>query len=239
MRQKMKVWLRCFVLQRTKQQVLPDLPPKTRISVNLKLSPAERKIYQTGLPSILQKLHGDRMNKAAATFVASYRYYLDIGSSRKVAFDTALEEINQRLQTDDVNKALLQMLLRGLVGKVKVPAVIAYIRKLMKKEPGAPMLIFVDQKAVKTRLKAALSQMSWGRTGRKIRVGEIVGGMSRKRSDQTVEDFQNGDYDMLLLSKAATTGITLHRAKIVVFAERFWLPSRRGDRHRSPVAGIC
>ena len=50
----------------------------------------------------------------------------------------------------------------------------------------------------------------------------LVGSTNKKDRQQRIKEFQAGKIPIFIGSRAASTGITLHRARHVVFLERYW-----------------
>lgn len=92
-------------------------------------------------------------------------------------------------------------------------------RELLKRIPahvekGQQILVFTDFVQVAESLAQALDTIG-------IRSG-VFGGSNLKKRDENRIAFQNGDLDVLVCTKAAERGLTLHRASVVYHYDISW-----------------
>jgi SNF2 family DNA or RNA helicase len=117
---------------------------------------------------------------------------------------------------DDRSKAL--GMLQGMrkdIGLAKVDAAIEQIDTMLADDE--PVVLFLYHSDVRKRIEEELDK-------RKIAYGTIVGGVSMKRRQQIVDDFQSGKLDVLIGSEACKEGITLTRSRITLHVEYWWTP---------------
>lgn len=123
-------------------------------------------------------------------------------------------EASQAAETALMNEALLKIgYLRRLVGRAKVDAAADWTDRLVRR--GEPVVVFAEH-------MDAIKRFSQHMRRRQIPYGRIVGKTSRKKRDRAVDLFQAGKLPVLIGSKAAKEGITLHRARHLLFIERWW-----------------
>jgi SNF2 family DNA or RNA helicase len=117
---------------------------------------------------------------------------------------------------DDRSKAL--GMLQGMrkdIGLAKVEAAVEQIETMLADDE--PVVLFLYHSEVRKRIEEELDK-------RKIAYGTIVGGVSMKRRQQIVDDFQSGKLDVLIGSEACKEGITLTRSRITLHVEYWWTP---------------
>lgn len=101
--------------------------------------------------------------------------------------------------------------LRYLTAISKIPMAIEYIEQVLA--ANEPVVVFAHHRDVLNALKEHFGN----------RASLIMGGISGEDRQKAVEDFQNGVTDIFLGSiMAAGTGLTLTRARYVVFIELDW-----------------
>ena len=84
---------------------------------------------------------------------------------------------------------------------------------------GVPFLVFCYHKELMSKIEEQLMRTSSGKYFR------IDGDTPTPKRQELVNDFQNGEYQVAILSLlAASTGITLTRSNIILFAEMYWVP---------------
>lgn len=85
---------------------------------------------------------------------------------------------------------------------------------LPKIQEGNQILVFTDFVAVANNLREAYEKAG-------IRAGVFGGGNLKKRDENRIA-FQRGDLDVLICTKAAERGLTLHRASVVYHYDMSW-----------------
>jgi len=105
--------------------------------------------------------------------------------------------------------------------EIKLPAMLDYLDELLENRPGQKVLVFAHHQSILDGFEGRLLQAS--SRGRFIR---IDGRTPPSQRQELVQAFQEDPaIRVALLSiTAASTGITLTAATLVVFAELYWLP---------------
>lgn len=103
--------------------------------------------------------------------------------------------------------------LRRLVGEYKVPAAVDWIARAVR--IGEPVVVFVEHQQTLKRIRRSLKKL-------RIRHVVIQGGTTPQGRQRAIDAFQTGKVPVFLGSKAAKEGITLHRARHLLFVERFF-----------------
>lgn len=178
------------VIRRLLEDVLPEIPPKTRSTVPIRLRPKDEKEYR----------------KAETEFAE----WLE-------------EELKQRLSRGEAKAAAERALaaealtktgyLRRMLGIAKVPAAVDWISKAVRL--GEPVVVFCEHQEVVSRLQKHL-------TKQRIRHVTIDGAATRKQRQYAIDAFQAGLVPVLIGTKAAKEGITLTRARNLLFVERYF-----------------
>jgi SWI/SNF-related matrix-associated actin-dependent regulator 1 of chromatin subfamily A len=109
---------------------------------------------------------------------------------------------------------------RRVLGELKAPAAIEFIRTLRERDDGArkSLVVFAHHRTVVSALAAALAEDA--------AVVTVTGDDSAADRQAAVDAFQAGSAEVLVASiTAASTGLTLTRASTVVFVEADWVPS--------------
>lgn len=206
--------LRCYVIRRTKSEVLLDLPEKSRQSLTYDLEPSARKAYEEVAANI------DRAICAAwrARSIAKARKMVAEGA-------TTVSEAVAAVNRAPPDAAMLSELaivqlgyLRRAVAEAKVPNAIAWLEDEFL-PTGEPLLIFVEHQSTLEALGAALKKLG-------VTWDFIDGSVNQKDRMRKVDDFQQGRTRILVGSKAMAEGWNLTRASHVMFAERWWVPSK-------------
>jgi hypothetical protein len=106
--------------------------------------------------------------------------------------------------------------LRRILGRGKVPGAAAWIASMRRK--GEPVVVFGMFSDVVDVLGQILARM-------RIPYVRLDGTSSRGQRQQAIDAFQRGEVDVFLGMQAAKEGITLHRARHLLFLERWYTPS--------------
>ena len=175
---------RDLCIRRLKSEVLPELPPKTRTFLPIRLSKVERSPYD-------------------------------------IAQDEWERKIDEHyLRGEPLPKGMmLNMLndLRHICGRVKTSYATDWITQY-NQQTGKPIVVFTHHRDVMKLIGAGL--------GSDIKVAYIGGDVSSKKRQVIVENFQDGQIDVLICNTiAAKEGITLTKADTVLFIEREWIPT--------------
>jgi SNF2 family DNA or RNA helicase len=190
--------VRPFLLRRTKQEVLLDLPPKTEIAESVELGPAQRAIYE----SIRLAMHA-RVREAIASS--------GIGRSQIVILDALLKLrqaccdprlLKLSTNTAKAGSAKLERLME------MVPALVAEGRGILLFSQFTSMLALIEDALKMAGLEYVLLT---GDTGDRA---------------TPVRRFQSGAVPLFLVSlKAGGTGLNLTAADTVILYDPWWNPA--------------
>lgn len=102
-------------------------------------------------------------------------------------------------------------------GKAKIDSAVEWAMEYVSQD--LPLVIFAHHREVIGGIVGKLRDKG-------VRVGMIDGSISHDQRGQTIDDFQDGRLDIIVLSiKAGGVGITLTRASHVLMVERAWVPA--------------
>lgn len=202
--EKIRKQLTPFILRRTKQQVLPDLPPKTIIPLTCTLTQTQVYMYQQ-ITEELRWQFQDAWKDESGTQKNSIQLLTALLRLRQVCIAPSL--ITREENTDFIieQSCKIQTLLELLEDPLA---------------SGHKVVIF-------SQFTQLLSQLE---TPLKLRYPEVkrfkLTGQTHNRS-AVVDNFQNhnGPGIMLASLKAAGTGITLHSADYVFLMDPWWNPA--------------
>lgn len=180
------------ILRRLLSDVASDIPPKRRVTLECALPLDIRAEY-------------DQVVEEFGDWLDRYLPRLLGGQSAKV------EEATERALAAEPLAKLAY--LRRVIGRGKVPAAAAWIRQMVKK--GEPVVIFGAFSDVMSLLGQALSKLG-------IAYVRLDGTCSIEQRQAAVDAFQGGEIDVFLGTQAAKEGITLHRARHLLFLERWY-----------------
>lgn len=124
---------------------------------------------------------------------------------------------------------------RQATGIAKAPYVATFVQALL--EAGETCLLFAHHHKVVEILNDVLA--GW-------KPGMVTGRQSRDEKDDSVQRFQSGETPLCIISLRACSGLNMHAAKCVIFAELDWSPAvhsqaedrahRMGQEHDSVLA---
>lgn len=103
--------------------------------------------------------------------------------------------------------------LRRIAGKGKTNAAIDWAARAVR--VGEPVVIFAEHTDVIDRISDSLHKQN-------LRHVKLYGKTPKKKRTGLVKMFQRGEVPIFLGSKAASTGITLTRARHLLFVEYYW-----------------
>jgi superfamily II DNA or RNA helicase len=190
--------VRPFILRRTKQQVLSDLPEKTIVIQPIELDEAQRDLYETVRIASTQQIRDEVAKKG---FKQSQIMILDaLLKLRQVCCDARLVKLSAAKKV--TNSAKLEQLLQMLSEL---------------SEEGRKILIFSQFTSMLDLIAPELDRLH-------LPYVELRGD-TRDRTTP-VERFQNGDVPIFLLSlKAGGTGLNLTAADVVIHFDPWWNPA--------------
>lgn len=178
------------MIRRLLEDVLPEIPPKTRSKVTVSLRPKDEAEYR----------------KAEKDFAA----WLEEELERRMKAGEARTTAERALAAEALVKTGY---LRRLLGLAKVPAAVDWIGRAVR--VGEPVVVFCEHQEVISRLQTLL-------TKQRIRHVAIDGGTGRKQRQVAIDAFQAGLVPVFIGTKAAKEGITLTRARNLLFIERYF-----------------
>ena len=178
------------MIRRLLEDVLPEIPPKTRSRLTVGLRPKDEAEYR----------------KAEKDFAA----WLEEELERRMKAGEARTTAERALAAEALVKTGY---LRRLLGLAKVPAAVDWIGRAVR--IGEPVIVFCEHQEVVTRLQTLL-------TKQRIRHVTIDGGTGRKQRQVAIDAFQAGLVPVVIGTKAAKEGITLTRARNLLFVERYF-----------------
>ncbi len=193
--------VRQFMLRRMKQQALTDLTAKQYQFLNVQLPDADMQKYLK-----VEKEFSDWLDTKIRGEVAE-----ELPDLEGEDLDA---EVAKRSHAALAAQNLVQFgHLRRFVGRLKAPLAASWIVEAV--QAREPVVVFAEHQDVIGLIASAL-----GRRG--IRYGIIDGKTTKTRRHSLVKEFQDKKViDVLLCSSAAKEGLTLTRARHVLFAERF------------------
>ncbi|HEX3598418.1 MAG TPA: DEAD/DEAH box helicase [Polyangiaceae bacterium] len=191
-----------FVLRRTKEQVLKELPPKTFLTRHVELLGAERELYESIRVAAHAEVRGIIRKKGlGASTVAILDALMKL---RQVCCHPKLVAVERARHVRDSSKldTFLSMLETQL----------AEGRRVLVFSQFARMLAMISEELLKRGRRHAL-----------------LTGATRDRQ-ATIDSFQGGKVDVFLISlKAGGTGLTLTRADTVIHYEPWWNPAAQAQ----------
>ncbi|GGY55699.1 helicase/SNF2 family domain protein [Bacterioplanes sanyensis] len=187
-----------FMLRRTKEEVVSELPAKTEIVQYVELGGQQRTLYESIRMS---------MQKRMQELIASQ------GMERShIQFLDALLKLRQAC----ISPALVKL---DQAAKVKECAKFEWLQQQLPQllEEGRNILIFSQFTQVLGLIESQLKQQQ-------ITYSKLTG-QTRKRQ-QAIERFQSGDARVFLISlKAGGSGLNLTAADVVVHMDPWWNPA--------------
>ena len=178
------------MIRRLLEEVVPEIPPKTRSTVPITLRPRDAAEYQ----------------RAEDDFAD----WLETELQRRMSYGEALAVAQRALAAEALVKTGY---LRRLLGQGKVHAASDWVARAVRL--GEPVVVFAEHREVIERLQGLLKRQ---------RIGFVTldGSAARLDRQRAIDQFQAGKVPVFIGSKAAMTGITLTRAKHLLFVERFY-----------------
>jgi SWI/SNF-related matrix-associated actin-dependent regulator of chromatin subfamily A-like protein 1 len=144
---------------------------------------------------------------------SDFASWLEAELQRRMSLGEALVTAQRALAAEALTKAGY---LRRLLGHAKVHAASDWIARATRL--GEPVVVFAEHKEVISLLQGLL---------RRQRIGFVTLDGSATRVDRqvSIDLFQQGRVPVFIGSKAASTGITLIRARHLLFVERYYTSS--------------
>ena len=189
--------VRPFILRRTKNKVLSELPPRTEILLQAQLSPVERKRYEDARMAAVAELSGVVENDKPGE-----------QRMRTLAWLTRLRQLacHPRLVDKTWSKSSAKLdLLLNLVDELR--------------DGDHRALIFSQFVKHLSVIRESLDQ-------RGVSYQYLDGSTPAKERQRRVDAFQEGEGDLFLISlKAGGTGLNLTAADYVIHLDPWWNPA--------------
>lgn len=197
-RQSLNQRIRPYLLRRTKEQVLKELPPKTEIIEKIHLEESQRDLYESIRLAMETKIQSVIQNKGLAN---SQIIILDaLLKLRQVCCDPRLLKLTQ-------------------AKKVETSAKLAFLMEMLVSllEEGRKILLFSSFTSMLTLIEEELNK-------KKILYEKLTGSTLDRQTP--IQRFQNGDTPLFLISlKAGGTGLNLTAADTVIHYDPWWNPA--------------
>lgn len=200
-----------IMIRRTKDQVLKDLPSKTRTMIPFVVDEAGDKIYRKEEISAIDRLREIRKERQ------EWKALVDAlpEADRKAYIAKHAERAIRAAGLKDLEVREIEKLKEAAVN-AKYPECIEYILGL--KETQGKILIFGVHHKTIDRLVASFREKG-------IKTEFIDGRVTGIDRQNVVDAFQSGDLEILVCGiRAASTGLTLTASHTVVFVELDWTP---------------
>ena len=187
-----------YMLRRTKDQVVKELPPKTEIICNIELLGPQRDLYESIRLSVEKKLKKAIQDRGIAS---SQIIILDaLLKLRQVCCDPRLLSLEQakKVKTSEKLNFLMKMLTQLLQEG----------RKILLFSSFSSMLKLIEEELAKQKISYV-----------------VLTGNTRDR-ETPIQKFQEGKVSVFLISlKAGGTGLNLTAADTVIHYDPWWNPA--------------
>jgi len=137
--------------------------------------------------------------------------------------DWLLQSLKARLEEGDAERTAQRALaaealvkigyLRRICGFGKVQAAVDFAARAIR--IGEPVVFFAEHSAIIKRLSSLLRKSN-------LRHCLLIGSTPKSKRKAMIDKFQAGEFPIFIGSKAASTGITLHKAAHLVFLESYY-----------------
>ena len=193
-----------IMIRRLKQDVLAQLPPKSRQKVELEVAPAIVKKIQAILRTNEARKKSDPTNHRLERFFER---------TDMLDFDSYLEGASKAAADEDSS----YMQAYSLTAEAKVEGVVAFVDTLLQNE--VKTIVFAHHFSMLDALEAYAVKKNVGFV-------RIDGSVNANARHEAVNSFQeNSEVLLAILSlTACATGLTLTASSTVVFAEFSWTP---------------
>ncbi len=190
--------VRPFILRRTKDKVLKELPARTEITLHAELSPFERKLYEDVRVAAIAELSGESTESGQS---GQHRI-------RTLAWLTRLRQLacHPRLVDPSWKK-----------GSAKLELLMNLVEELREGEHRA--LVFSQFVKHLSVIREELDKKG-------IQYQYLDGATPASERQRRVDAFQNGEGELFLISlKAGGTGLNLTAADYVIHLDPWWNPA--------------
>lgn len=218
--EKLKALIKPFVLRRTKDQVLPDMPPVTFEHLTLEPGPVDIPLL---FPDWLQGRTLAEFNAELEALNAT------VASTLKGKEGGALDAAIAAL-------AASSSALRRYVGCSIVDAYVTRVREELRRGDTDKLVIFAHHRAVIDALRAGLVEFD---------PATVYGGTAPDKRDRLIDSFNKPNGRRLFIGQlqAAGTAINLQAAHRLDFVEMSWVPGENAQAamrvHRQGQKNHC
>ena len=193
-----------FILRRTKEEVLDELPEKIVYEQMVELSPEEMQIYEATRKYVedhlSKKAGGNREKQADGQEHVKIEFFAELTKLRLCACSASLAYDDWQRESSKT-EALL-----GLIGQISAVE-------------GNSVLVFSQFTSYLAQVKAALDRKG-------LRYLYLDGQTELDERRTLVEQFQNGDCPLFIASlKAGSLGLNLTAANYVIILDPWWNPA--------------
>lgn len=196
-RSSLKDLIKPFILRRTKNQVLHDLPEKTEITMSVDLSPQERTFYEALRVKALEEIQ--RMDGTVNSGEKQIRVLAEIMKLRMACCHTTLA--NKDINIESSKLARFEELVDHLI------------------ENGHKALVFSQFIGHLSLMREMLDRKS-------ISYEYLDGSTPQREREERIGRFQKGGADLFLISlKAGGVGLNLTAADYVIHMDPWWNPA--------------
>ncbi|MFG1515063.1 DEAD/DEAH box helicase, partial [Halobacteriovorax sp. ZH3_bin.1] len=186
-----------FILRRTKNQVLTDLPPKIENNVLLSFDDSEDEFYKNKLQSIKDNIQNAPKNKK----------YGEILKGLLELRQSCLWQNHSNKTTKDIRS----------LSSTKVDYLIESLEQIV--EEGHQVIVFSQFTTYLDIIGTAFDSQCW-------KYSRIDGSLNVKKRQAAVDEFQSGKTKLFLISlKAGGVGLNLTAASYVFIMDPWWNPA--------------
>lgn len=194
----LKNMLTPFMLRRTKEDVLNELPEKTEITLRVELSDDEQALYDNLRQTAIANLENDRKN--------SLKALAEITKLRQAACNPKLVNPKLELQSS------------------KMQAFINLVQQL--RQSGHRALVFSQFTSHLALVREELDKINAADNTCPLEYLYLDGSTSAQERNSLVKKFQTGDEPLFLISlKAGGVGLNLTAADYVIHLDPWWNPA--------------
>jgi SWI/SNF-related matrix-associated actin-dependent regulator 1 of chromatin subfamily A len=199
--ERLNLILRSVMIRREKKDVLTELPPKIRKEVWIELSPADRKAYNS-------------LEEEFDNLIANYK--LKASERNEDWFTYMLYERRDPVFLRKVNELFYTL------SKLKVPYVFDYVKELAETlGENEKFVVFAYTKEAQNKLYELFKEHGFNPL-------RINAEMKQEERGKAVKQFQESDENKVIVVSlgAGAEGITLTRAKNLIFADLWYQPQK-------------
>lgn len=196
------------MIRRTKEEVLPELPPKVRVTIPMIIEKG-MDLYRRESKSSLEQLVKIKQEREA------WKSLMDSKSDeeRRIFLAGHAEEAAAQNRLTSVAIREIEKM-KLLAVKAKLPQAVEFIGDAHEQE-GKVVVFMVHHESI--------DQMVESLSGKGLKVGRIDGRVDGPAREPIKDRFQDGDLDILVCGiRAASEGLTLTASHTVVTVEMDW-----------------